>query len=212
MEKSLCTLPDGGCLIETFAWAPSAGVVRKALHLERLNRSADAFAISFDPADVERHLEAIQSDDPLRCRLTVSAGGQVDLSTAALPIAASTWNMMVSDVRLNSSDPYLAHKTSQRALYDETRKTLPNGVDEVIFLNERSEVCEGTITNILVRTHSGDWLTPPISCGCLPGVYRQSLLDSGEISEAVLTFSDLENAAEIRLCNSLRGEIKAKLL
>ena len=89
---------------------------------------------------------------------------------------------------------------------------MPKHLDEIVFLNERDEVCEGTITNILVQSNAGEWLTPPISCGCLPGIYRQFLLNSGSLKEATLSLSDLRNAKEIRLCNALRGEIKASLV
>ncbi len=211
MEKPLCTLPDGSCLIETFGWTPNGGAERHALHLARLKRSAKELGVAYDHAEVDRRVAAIQSDSRLRCRLTVSAKGEVDLTTAPMPAAPSGWKVAISPERLNSDDPLLSHKTSQRALYDRARADMPKGVDEVIFLNERQELCEGTITNILVKL-DGAWITPPVSCGCLPGVYRQSLLDAGKLREAVLTLSDLDRAQEIRLCNSLRGEITAALV
>ncbi|MEM5477455.1 aminotransferase class IV [Pacificibacter sp. AS14] len=47
---------------------------------------------------------------------------------------------------------------------------MPSGVEERIFLNERGEVCDGTITNIFVQK-SNLLLTPPRSSGLLPGIY-----------------------------------------
>ncbi|MCY1215978.1 Amino-transferase class IV [compost metagenome] len=41
--------------------------------------------------------------------------------------------------------------------------------------------------------------------GCLPGVQRAELLDSGQVEERVLTLADLHAADEIRLSNALRG-------
>ncbi len=87
---------------------------------------------------------------------------------------------------------------------------MPEGVDEWVFLNERGEICEGTITNISITSPQGDHLTPPVSSGCLPGVYRQSLLDRGVLHEAVLTAADLQAATRITFMNALRGEILAK--
>ena len=212
MEKSLCTLPDGGCLIETFGWTPESGVSRLDLHLARLDRSAEALGVKVDRRDVEARISSVQSDKPLRCRLTVAGSGGVELETAPMPQSSSLWKIAISDERSNSQDPFLRHKTSQRRLYDRTRAAMPEGIDEVIFLNEHGEVCEGTITNILVLSEGGEWQTPPISSGCLPGTYRQSLLESGKLTEVVLTLNDLRNAKEIRLCNALRGKIKASLI
>ncbi len=80
----------------------------------------------------------------------------------------------------------------------------------MIFLNERDEVCEGTITNVFFDL--GDGLcTPPLTCGCLPGVLRADMLATGQAREAVLTAADLPRA-QLRVGNSLRGLIAATLL
>ncbi len=105
---------------------------------------------------------------------------------------------------------WLGHKTTNRALYDQARAGLPVGIDELIFVNERGEVCEGTITNVFVQ--EGDrLLTPPLASGLLPGVLRAELLDTGRAVEAVLTLPDLEHAEAIFCGNSLRGLIRATL-
>lgn len=209
MEKPFCTLPDGSCLIETFGWSPSKGAARLDLHLARLAKSAQTFGISLDQDVIAAKIDAISAVDALRCRLTVGKDGSVDLVTAPMPTAADRWNVAISADRLDSRNPFLNHKTSQRALYDISRKEMAVGIDEVIFLNERSEVCEGTITNVLVKSPDGHWLTPPISCGCLPGAYREYLLTTGQAHEAILTVNDLLESEDLRLCNSLRGEIKS---
>ena len=59
--------------------------------------------------------------------------------------------------------------------------------DEVILLNERGEVCEGTITNVFADVGDGVLVTPALACGLLPGVLRGELLDEGRASEAVLS-------------------------
>jgi 4-amino-4-deoxychorismate lyase len=104
----------------------------------------------------------------------------------------------------------LRHKATQRALYNDARAALPDGVDELLFINERDEVCEGTITNIAALI-DGVWQTPPLSSGCLPGTYRQHLLNEGKVEEAVLTEEDLRRASKVILMNALRGEIAAEI-
>jgi 4-amino-4-deoxychorismate lyase len=133
----------------------------------------------------------------------------VRMSAAPLPEAKAEWHIAVSPVRLTSNDPRLRHKTTDRALYDQTRGAVPEGADEVIFLNERDEVCEGTVTTVFFDM--GDGLrTPPLTCGCLPGVLRAEMLAKGQAREGVLTAADLPRA-RLWVGNSLRGLIPATL-
>lgn len=55
-------------------------------------------------------------------------------------------------------------------------------------------------------------VTPPISCGCLPGVLREEMLLSGQAQEGILFLEDLRDAAEVFVGNSLRGLIAADLV
>ena len=105
--------------------------------------------------------------------------------------------------------PRLAHKTTDRALYDRARAALPAGVDEYLFLNERGEAAEGTITTLFFDL--GDGLrTPPLSSGCLPGCLRAELLATGRAREEPLPASLLPRA-KLWMGNSLRGLIPAVL-
>lgn len=197
-------------LIETFGFRPDRGVARLELHLSRLGRSAAAFGIPYVPEQAVALIEGIVSGQPKRCRLTVAANGDLDLTLAAMPVAAQEWRFEVFPMRLQSADVFLQHKTTRRDVYDQARAALPAGIDEYVFLNERAEVCEGTITNIVVVTQDGAWLTPAVASGCLPGVFRQSLIATGRVTEAVLTQLDLTTAKEIYFTNALRGLIPAK--
>jgi len=77
---------------------------------------------------------------------------------------------------------------------------------DVIFLNEKKEVTEGSFTNIFIKK-DGLYYTPPIECGLLPGIYRDYLLDDENFKtiEKKLMVSDLKSADEVYLCNSVRG-------
>ena len=210
MESRVCTVPAGTRLIETFAWRPE-GIARLDLHLQRLAQSARALGFVFDPVRVAEAIDALGGDVPLRCRMTLGAAGDVETTTAALPEATAQWSVRIAPELLRSEDALLRHKTTRREVYDRWRADLPDGVQEWLFLNERDELCEGTITNVVLTMPDGERLTPPLSSGCLPGVYRQSLLDAGSVREAVLTEKDLRHAKDIVLTNALRGEIAAVL-
>lgn len=210
MESPLCAPSEPGFrLIETFGFRPGQGVARRRLHLARMAKSALAFGIPFDVGAAGRLLDGLDGPDAQRCRLTLSAEGVLDLTAAEMPPAAVSWRFAVSQTRLSSEDVFLQHKTTRRELYDTMRAALPPGTDEWLFLNERGELCEGTITNVVVTAPDGTRLTPPVSSGCLPGVFRRSLLDAGLVREAVLTPADLSAASGISLINALRGEIPA---
>ena len=197
-------------LIETFGFHPDSGVPDPHLHVARLTSSARHFGVPFETQSFTALLDELTSDTPLRCRMTLSRDGTLSLTTATLPAPASLWRFSIAKTRLASNDPFLRHKTTHRALYDHYRQTLPDGVDEVLFLNERDELCEGTITNLLIETQTGNWLTPPLASGCLPGIGRQKLLETQRAREQVLHLADLRSARRVHFVNALRGEIPAQ--
>jgi 4-amino-4-deoxychorismate lyase len=203
-------IAPGLTLFETFRWTPSDGVHLRARHLDRLTSAA--LRLGIVPRGVEAAMDAVTGDAPLRVRLDVALDGTVSVKTAPYhPLADGTvWRLAFSDVRLASGDPWLGVKTSRRAVYDAARATLPEGTDEVIFLNERGEVCEGAITSVFADFGRG-MVTPPLACGVLPGVLRADLLDSGKASTAIFTPDDLRKARRIWVGNALRGLIPAAL-
>jgi len=213
MENPICP-PDelSFRLIETFGYHPGQGIARASLHVQRLQVSARALGFEVERPEILRVMGKIVSDVPLRCRLTLGRAGDLELTTAEMPAKLDMMRFVIAEDRLASTDAMLRHKSTRRDLYDRARAALPDGVDEVVFLNERDELCEGTITNIAISTGNGGWLTPLLSSGCLPGVYRQSQIDQGHWREAVLTLDDLRDAQAIELTNALRGATRAVLL
>ncbi|PWE33343.1 4-amino-4-deoxychorismate lyase [Maritimibacter sp. 55A14] len=209
------TCPDGlpGDLkvVETLRYAPGQGAVRAALHLARLERTCARLGIRLDLAAARALLDNLAGPVPMRLRLTVGADGAPELEQAALQLTYAPWRIGLAAERLHSADPWLGVKTTRRALYDRVRAALPDDLQEMVFLNERGEVCEGTITNVFVE-RDGTLLTPLLDCGVLPGVLRRSLLENGRAREAVLWPRDLLAApGAIHVGNSLRGLIRAEL-
>ena len=195
-------------LIETFGWDGSA-YPRLARHLARMRASAEVLGFPCEPELLRTALPVAPDAHPLRLRLTLSRQGEVELSSAPLAQRPPQWHVAIAHVRVSSADPRLAHKTTDRALYDQTRARLPQGIDEMLFLNERDEVGEGTITNVFFDLGNG-LSTPPLSSGCLPGCLRAELIETGQAREAVLRVSDLPFAT-LFVGNSLRGLIAARL-
>ena len=65
------------------------------------------------------------------------------------------------------------------------REAQAAGADDALLLSTSGELCCGTAANLLVQ-RQGQWLTPALSSGCLPGVMRGQLLKRGIAQEARL--------------------------
>lgn len=200
MESGIYAGP-GTKLIETLLWDGQA-LLRLPLHLARLERSAALLGWRCEGA-----AEALRAALPVaaaRMRLTLDAAGVLEVQAAALPATKPEWRIGLAKARLQSDDPWLGLKSTNRALYDAARAALPVGLDEVIFRNERGEVCDGTITTVFFDRGQG-MRTPPLSCGLLPGVLRAELAVPQELLLA-------EDLPQVRLWvgNSLRGLIPAR--
>lgn len=207
MESALCAGAGaaGLKLIETLGW-DGQRLVRLPLHLARLARSAALLGWRCDRLAVENALRVAVPVAAARIRLTLNAAGEVEVQTAAVPPGKPQWRLGLAATRLQSTDPWLQVKSTRRAAYDAARAALPAELDEVIFQNERGEVCDGSITTLFFDRGQG-MRTPPLTCGLLPGVLRAELA----LPEEILLADDLPR---VRLWagNSLRGLIPAQWL
>ena len=104
---------------------------------------------------------------------------------------------------MDSSDIFLFHKTTHRVAYERAKAACP-GIEEVLLVNERGELTEGTIGNVVLQI-GDEFLTPPLDCGLLPGIFREHLLQRGAVREAILMPHDLMRANAAFLINSVRG-------
>jgi branched-subunit amino acid aminotransferase/4-amino-4-deoxychorismate lyase len=209
-------------LIETFRWQAPSGFFLLTAHLERLARSAAAFGIPLDPAALRARLASFEPEDEsgtrlslARVRLVLDGGGAITLSAAplVLPGTETLWRVAIAPARFDPADPMLAYKTTRRARYEDplARATAAMAADEVIFLNQRGEICEGARTNVFVAGRDR-LLTPPLASGLLPGTLRAALLAEGRAEERVLTLDDLRVCPAWYLGNSVRGLVRARLI
>jgi para-aminobenzoate synthetase/4-amino-4-deoxychorismate lyase len=196
-------------LIETLRFDPDEGPVRLCRHLDRLARSAAHWRFAFDRGRVLARIEAATREltRPSRIRVLLAADGEVAVQASSLPPApAEPVEVALAPLGVGATDPRLFHKTTDREFHDSPRRT--SGAFELLFVNERGELTEGSFTNLFVP-RDDMLLTPPLASGLLPGVLRAELLDKGAAVEATLTPADLP--AEFFIGNSLRGLIRAKL-
>jgi para-aminobenzoate synthetase / 4-amino-4-deoxychorismate lyase len=207
-------------LIETLRYEPGRGFHLLERHLARLQSSAAHFGYPFSREAVLAALgaEVARVESPVTLvRLLLAEDGTITVTSTAttLPTKDTVWHFVISDQRLDEKDPLFYHKTTRRQFFDremERQKAL-TGCNEVVFLNKKGELTEGTRTNLFIEL-DGRLFTPALTCGLLPGTLREELLDlpRAAASEAVLSPHDLLVADRIYLGNSVRGLIPAKLM
>ncbi len=203
-------------LLETLRWQLNRGLFLWREHFERLRRSAQYFG--FPPPDEAELLRLIQEgvlacEAPLlRIRLRYHETGAAQVKIAPLTrngpraLARIALDDRPTDVRIR----WLYHKTTLRAVYEAARTRHPE-CDDVVLWNEAGEIMESTIANIVVFL-DGEWRTPPIECGLLPGTMRARLLRRGCVREKRISLEDFRRAERILLVNSVRGLRPAQLI
>jgi len=205
--------PEFG-LLETLLFAEGEGYFLLERHLERLRRSARYFGFRCDVGRVTRALEKTAGDldgGAHKVRLVLERGGWVQVSHERLPPPRKEGlRVAVSAEPVNSQDPLLFHKTTWRSMYQTRLDSRPD-CDEVILQNERGEVTECCIGNLVAVLNGQKW-TPPVESGLLPGTYREELLAREDICERALTPEDLRRAEALYLINSVRRWVKLELV
>jgi para-aminobenzoate synthetase/4-amino-4-deoxychorismate lyase len=205
--RILNELPRGFELIETLRWTPEEGWFLVGQHLWRLGRSAEYFAYPYDEQAVREALEAAAGtfgDKPQRVRLTLDREVGICLESKPLDLqGANPQRVGLAKTKVNSADRFLYHKTTRREVYERARGERPD-VDETLLWNEKSELTEACIANLVVEL-DGQLYTPPVKCGLLAGTYRAWLLEQGKVKERIIRVEELERCERIFLANSVRG-------
>lgn len=203
-------LPDFQ-LVETMLYDEDKGCFLLERHLARLYRSAAYFGFPVRLGTITTVLE--HRTAPLagrhRVRLLVNRRGGFTIETEPLPAGEEEAVPVSFAATVDSAEPFLYHKTTHRPLYRRELATRPECAD-VIFTNERGEVTEAANANVVARI-GGELVTPPVACGLLPGTFREELLALGQVRERVITRTELEQAEEIFLVNSVRQWREARL-
>jgi para-aminobenzoate synthetase / 4-amino-4-deoxychorismate lyase len=212
--RVLSEKPVAFALLESLLWEPGEGYFLLERHLERLRESAQYFGYPVDIDAVVARLKTLSSglrQGPYKVRLLVARSGEISCEAAHLEAASgAAARVSLATEPVDPSNRFLYHKTTNRRLYERARAGRPEA-DDVLLWNERGEVTESTIANLVVQVDR-DMLTPPVDSGLLPGVFRGWLLDQGLVREQVITREMLRQADRLFLINSVRRWREAVLL
>lgn len=180
-------------------------------HIQRLAQSAAYFNIPIDIKKVQKEMllsAATYPEGKHRIRLTVSKVGHIDITVT--PYSPSgVRKVAMAKAPINKEDVFLYHKTTFRDCYTK-HKTQNTSIFDILLWNDRDEITEFTIGNIVVELDNKLY-TPPVSSGLLSGTFRQKLLDEGKIKEKVIIKKDLLQCTNIWLINSVRKWVRVEL-
>jgi len=92
------------------------------------------------------------------------------------------------------------------------------GFDDSILFNARNEITESAVSN-LVFLVDGEWITPPITAGLLPGVVRAIAIEQCAVQVRPIHVSEIPEVESAFLLSSLRiaqpishiGDMKVKI-
>ena len=213
--KVLTYVEEDFDLLETILWTPEEGFFLLPLHLQRLQESAEYFSRPLDSGLIRDRLEQAAGGLPQqrhRVRLRITRSGEPLIETTAIAAGTSgEYRLHLANHPVDQdNDRFLYHKTTRRRTYETMRNEFP-GYDDVLLFNNRQEVTESCIANVVLEI-DGDLVTPPVHCGLLAGVYRRYLLEQGQIRERVITLAELKHCSRIGLINSVRGRWDATLI
>jgi para-aminobenzoate synthetase / 4-amino-4-deoxychorismate lyase len=199
-------------LFETLRHTPDGGFRHLDDHLNRLEASARYFGFRFEPQDAREALEKAAADlvSDAGVRITLSRNGTIATEAFEAPPEGSRVRMALHPDPVDSADAWLYHKTTVRAALDRRRRDRPD-VDDVLLVNQRGEITESTIANVVANV-DGTWVTPPLDAGLLPGTYRAALLRGGRIRERAIRVEELGDVRALALVSSVRGWRPAELV
>ena len=196
-------------LLETLRHSPTDGFFLLEGHLRRLRASAAVLGGGRRVPDPETLCQALEAEarhwpmgEASRVRLLLAPSGELRVERVALPgglahpeigrlSAAAPVLVRLDSEAVPRADPTLRHKSTARGQYDAARTRAgvgEGGVFDVLMHNAEGELTECSIANVAVETEAGDWRTPPVACGLLPGVMREALLARGSsLGEGAVT-------------------------
>ncbi|MFJ7747814.1 aminodeoxychorismate synthase component I [Peribacillus sp. NPDC097295] len=181
-------------------------------HIERMVQSADYFDFLLSDKALRNKLNeyaSLHSDTLEKVRVLVSEKGEIKVSGQVIDGLNPELSVIVAESFVNSQNPFLHHKTTNRDVYDQFKRRHPV-FDDVLLWNEKGDITEFTNGNVLVKIN-GELFTPPLESGLLAGTYRQDLLKRNEVQERKIKKVEMYTAEEVWFINSVRGRVKVNL-
>ena len=196
--------PVGNGVFETTR-TENGEVFELARHMRRAATAARKFDIKLPGEELVRDaIAALITAEPHqlgRLRLLFSREWFVAVHQGYAEIADPAKLTVIDESRLVDpiafkTFPY-SHRTGLLQLAQR------DGFDEIICVNESSEISEGAVSNFLFLI-DGQWVTTPLSAGVLPGVQRAIVIERCGVTVRSLTRNDMERVKSAIVISSLK--------
>ena len=167
-----------------------------------MTKASRYFSFPFDPEElrqkIEEECQACDLHQDYRLRISLSKSGEIEIERQVLtPLSPSFCQAKLCLKEADLQQAFTYFKTTHRP-------HLTMGEQEIIYYTADGKLLETSIGNLVLKL-DGKLYTPPSQLGLLPGIYRQHLLENGQVEEKILTLADLNQAEAIYGCNAVRG-------
>ena len=198
-------------------------------HFERLQKSAALLFINFPPLFTQNllqlHIEATLKKNKLsnaRVRVTLfkGNGGLFENDSNALNVLIETYTLPNLKYEFNSNgldicfyetmlktlDVYSNYKTGNHLIYAMAAHYAKlQKCNEAIVLNTNNSIADTTISNLFIIKNNCIY-TPPISEGCIDGIFRTIVIQNlNTVQQKILTKADVLNADAVFVTNTIKG-------
>jgi len=187
-------------------------------HMRRALGSAKDLGIAIPSEEFIRdELVRVLSENPHELgRLRISFAQQI------FHITHDAYTEETEPARLNFYSQTVIGSTQKRFPYDLRfaimEKARDEGFHDSILFNEKNEITETAVSNLAFYI-AGDWVTPPITSGILPGVIRAIAIEECKVRVRPIHVSEIPEIESGFMLSSLRiaqpishiGEMKLKI-
>jgi para-aminobenzoate synthetase/4-amino-4-deoxychorismate lyase len=186
-------------------------------HLERMKSAAEYFLFRFSKGRIRKQIQKkiaeLDSEKSKVVKILLDKWGKLKINLSDLRATENEVSVIISKSKIDSRDKFRFFKTTNRKLYDDEYAYFnSNGFYEVLYLNEKENLVEGSRTNIFFRKEN-TWFTSSLESGVLPGIYRNKFMEiQGDVIEKNITLGELIEMDELLLTNAVRGEVKVDKL
>ena len=197
--------PSGSGVFETIKtvdqlpWALSRHM-RRALTAARRNDSP------FPPEEVIRNaVKETIAANPFelgRMRLLFGSDGSFRVTHQRYEEVTTPAKLLIFE-RPVSSSQLIEKRYPYQANLDLLAQAVKLGFDDGVLVNDRGEVAESAISNLLFK--SGDqWVTPPLSSAVLPGIMRALIIEKMGVKVRAIPLANLAEISAGFLISSLK--------
>ena len=208
LEQSKCTPQgwlDGAGIFETIRtvdgkpWALSR-------HMRRAVNSSAKAKISLPSEELVRESikTLLQNETQANGLLRVSFDASGNWAAVHLPYIENSSPAKVRihpDALVIKGVPVKSYPYNHRLEILEQARV--NGFDEALVTSVDGKICEGAVTNVLLKI-AGVWCTPPLSDGVRPGVMRALVIENCDVMVRSIAVSEIEDIESAFLLSSLR--------